>query len=64
MQLTKILALKGSSENNVLRVFIDELSSALCSSGVAVDVLDFEEHSDSSYFLKILLWQHLKITKN
>ena len=54
MQLMKILALKGSSENNVLRVFVDELSSALCSLGVAVDVLDFEEHSDLSYFLKIL----------
>jgi hypothetical protein len=50
MQLMKILALKGSSENNVLRVFIDELSSALCLLGVTVDVLDFEEHFDTHTF--------------
>lgn len=54
MHITKILALKGSSENNVLRVFVDELSSALRLSGVAVDILDFEENSDSSHILKNL----------
>jgi glycosyltransferase involved in cell wall biosynthesis len=54
MHLKKILTLKGSSENNVLRVFVDELSSALRLSGVSVDVLDFEEHSNSSHFLEIL----------
>lgn len=54
MQIKRILAFKGSSDNNVLRVFVDELCNSLRYSGLEVEIIDFEDQVNSSDFLQIL----------